>query len=826
MLQLTDAAKAASQKINVQPNIVFRLVKYEKLFGADDIAEYIRIGDPDLYIGNDWVIGGVRSIQNQSPYISFNTGSGGTTTALTQKLSPDRKEGTTITSMVVSLIDKNEEISRLISPGFELEDVLGTEVEVYLGFKDTAFPEDYEIIFRGLVNDIESGPGFVNFLLSSVEDKKRRAILIQSVTELASPVPVGPISTVTVVDASQFILPINGPDGLPDTSVTGIFQIQDEIFSYTGKSGNTLTGVLRARFGTSEQAHPVEKEVKRGVRIQGSGMDLALKIMLSGWQSHWISGVQIKNFNFLNSVDNVPNALFFERVNLKKQYGLTVGDYVSTTGSAFGANNVSLKQILEITETNEGSYCILDGVSFVNEVSTSATASFRSKYDSLPIGCKMTPAEVDVEQHERLKTFFLSGFVFDIRDGFEIQSAKTLLDQELYAPMACFAIPRQGRASVTYSIGPFADQSIKIIDVSNVMNASGLRLKRSISTNFHNTIKYAYDHDPLKNEFLRVQTFASSASKSQIPIGDKVLEIQSKGLRTGAGASLIENSANRLLTRYQFGAEYISGVRMVFGDGFPLEIGDIVLVDYGSLKLTDTSTGDRAGGRKFMEVLNKSMNIRTGEVVIDLVNTSFQEGDRFATISPSSKVAVGATSSRLPLKRSFASGQFQIEARKWLEYIGEEVLVYNPNWTYSESTKIQSVSVDPMVILVSPALSFVPSENDIVALVSYPTDGDPKTNEVMKLIHAYLCAVSPIVAGISQTEIEVAPSQISKFVVGNLIKIHNSNFTLESPVARITSVNNVTNRVVFDVPTSFTILSSHFAITTGFNHGSNWYQYI
>lgn len=826
MLRLTDAAKAASQKINVQPNIVFRLVKYDKLFGADSISELIRIGDPDLFIGNDWVIGGVREIQNQSPYISFNTGGGGTTTALTQKLSPDRKEGTTVTSMVVSLIDKNEEISRLISPGFELDDVLGTEVEVYLGFKETAFPEDYEIIFRGLVNDIDSGAGFVNFLLSSVEDKKRRNILLPQTAELTAAIPLGPITTISLTSTENFLLPINGPNGLPDLSLTGLVQIEDEIFTFTGISGNDLTGVSRAQFGSLEAEHDIEREVKRGVRLQGSGIELALKIMLSGWQGNFVEGIEIENFNQINPTLNVPNSIFFERIDLQKQYGLTIGDFVSVSGAANGANNFTLRAISDIQLTNEGSFIVVDSSAFVTELDSNATAAFRSKYDSLPIGCRMSPQEVDVEQHERLDGFFLSGFVFDIRDLFEIRSAKELLDVELYAPMASFAIPRQGRASATYSIGPIADQSIKTIDVSNVMNAPQLRLKRSLSTNFANTVKYAYDHDVVENDFLKVQTFSSPASKLQIPIGDKAFEVESKGLRTGAGANLIESSANRLLTRYQFGAEYISGARMIFGDGFPLEIGDVVLVDYGSLKLTDTSTGDRRGGLKFMEVLNKNLNLRTGEVVVDLVNTSFQVGDRYATISPSSAIGVDASTTRLPLVKSFATGEFQNEAAPWQDYIGEDVIVYRPDWTVSGTTRIQAVSLDPTSVLVNPPLSFVPQPGDILALDSYPTDTDPATRQTVKLLHAFLCAVAPVVAGISQTEIEVAPSQIGKFVVGGLIKIHNADYSLESPEAEIISVDTINNRVEFDVATGFTILNTHFAITSGFQDESPWYRYI
>lgn len=826
MIKLTDNAKAASRKITVQPNILFRITKYNKIFGSAEISEFIRIGDPGLEIGDDWVIGGVRAIQEQSPYISFN-GGGSTTTALSQKLAPDRKEGTTVTSMVVSLIDKNEEISRLISPGFELEDIIGTECEVWIGFDGTAYPEDYSIVFRGIINDIDAGAGFVNFMLSAVEDKKRRAILIESVTELLSSIPaVGPVSTVDVLDASEFILPVNDPEGNLDTNCSGIFQIDDEIFSYTGVSGNTLTGVTRALFDSFQEAHDVNTEVTRGVRLQGNGTTLALKIMLSGWQGPFVEDVQIKHFNRLSAFQPRPGAIFFERIDLQKLYGLTVGDFVETQGATESANNIPLSKIINIEVTDDGSFLTVEGVTLVDELDTPGTASFRSKYDSFPIGLRMSPAEVDVQQHEYLRDFFLTGFVFDIQDGFEIQNTKEFLDVECYAPMACFAIPRQGRASVTYSIGPLADQSITMIDLSNVINADKLRVKRSLATNFHNTIKYSYDHAPVEEKFKRVQTFASAQSKSRIPIGDKVLNVSSKGLRTGAGAALIQNSANRLLQRYQFGAEYINGVEMIFESGFPLEIGDVVLVDYAALKLTDTSTGNRSGGLKFMEVLNANKNLRTGKVQIDLVNTSFAAGDRYATVSPSSKITAESTTTRLALKRSFATGEFQNEARKWEDYIGETVLIHAPDWSYQYERTITAFSVEPMALLIEPALPIIPSEDDIIDLAAYPTNSDPNDRATIKLLHAFLSATVPIISSTSQTQFEVAPTDIGKFLIGSLIRINNENYTDHSDEAEVTAVDTILNLVTISEPTGFTIDNTHEAKLLSFADGGQSYRYI
>ena len=830
MIRLTENAQAAADKINVEPNLIFRIPKYDKIFGSAEISEYIRIGDPDLYIGSypgwdSWVIGGVRAIQNQSQYMSYTAG-GGTSTNLVQKLAPDRKEGTTITSMVVTLIDKNEEISRLISPGFDLDDILGADTEIWLGFKGTGYPEDYEIIFRGIVNDIDSGPGYVNFLLSSVEDKKRRALVVEATTELAAAIPLGPLASIQVLDGSIFSNAVLGPDGSPDPSISRTFIINDEIFSYTSVSGNVLSGITRGLYDSVQTVHDVGDDVKRGFRLQGNGIDLALKIMLSGWQGPFVEGVDIKHLNRIAPAIPRTNAVFFQRKNVLKEFGLTVGDFVSVTGATNPANNFTNKEIVEIQVTDDGSFVTVDDVSLVDELDSPGTASFRSKYDTLNIGLKMSPAEVDVEQHEYLRDFFLSGYTFDLRDLFEVNVAKTLIDDQIYTSMACFSIPRKGRSSITYSIGPIGGQVARRLDLDTVTNAGSLKVKRSLASNFTNVVRYAYDYDVVEGEFKKSKSFRSLSSQSRIPVLDKVLAIDAKGLRSGGGEALIEASADRLLSRYQFGAEHISGAKLVFGFGYPIEIGDVVLVDYAALKLTDSDTGDRAGGQKYMEVINKTLNVKTADVSVDLVNTSFGLGDRFATVGPSSIVDSGSTTTKLNLKKSYGTGEFEVETYKWVDYIGEKILVHSEDWSQEAETTLLAIDSINVAILVSPALPFAPVDGYIIDAPFYPASSDPNENINWKLPHAFLSATVQIVSAVSQTRFAVSASDFPKFAVGSLVRLNNIDYSQESPEAEIINVYPGTFEIEMDTPSGFTINNTHFAKLMAFADGGQSYRLI
>jgi len=825
MIQLTPNAKNAAAKITLTPTIVFKITKYNKIFGSAGISEYVRIGDPGLLIGIDWVIGGVRLIQGQSPYISYTAG-GGTTASIGQKISPDRKQSTSVTSMVVSLLDKNEEISRLISPGFELAEVLGEECEVLIGFIETAFPEDYNVVFRGLISDIESGAGYVNFMLASSEEKKRRPLVNKNTSELDGAITDVSTSDIAVIDGSIFTGPVNGPNGSPDTSIERLARIEDEIINYQTVNGDVLETITRGYLGTVAAAHDDDKEIQPGVRLQGNGIDLALKIMLSGWNDYYATDVDIKHINAINIANPVSGAIYFDQVNVETEYGITAGDYITVSGATNGANNITLEQIADVQVTDDGSFVIIDGASFVIELDTPGTASFRSKYDTLGIGLKMKPSEVDVAQHEFIKDFFLSNFEYDFA-LFDVPITKDFLDQEIYLPMACFAVPRQGRASVTYTIGPIGNNFIPLLNTDNVKNAPALKLKRSIASNFSNQVQYEYDYDVIESKYLKVKTFASAESKTRIPIGDKTILIKSQGIKTGLNASQITTLASeRLLNRYRYGAEFINGIQLLYGEGYPIEIGDIVLVDYKSLQMTDFNTGDRSGGFKYMEVINKTLNNKTGDVSIDIVNTSFELTDRYGVISPSSKIGTGATNVKLPLKKSYGTKLFQREIYKWEDYIGETVLVHSPDFTQSEESTISALGSDPDAMLVDPPLSFVPGENYIVDAPNYPTSTDENINRTWKGMHAYFSPNVAVTNSISDTEFEVDVADIGKFRVGAIVRINNFDYSDYSPEAEVISVDTGTNVVEIDQSAGFTIDTTHEVKLIGFADGGYSYRLI
>ena len=732
-LVLTPAAKRASESSNILPNLVLDIEGVPDKYGTVQILKYIKIGDPGLFIDGTWKIGGYAPLLDQETLVTFD----GTSTSISQKLDIDKGSGASISQMSVALVDVDEKITQLITPGEVVTDMLGREATVWLGFSQNAFPEDYIRIFRGTIDEIGSTPGRVTFQISHPDQKKRQEIFIKAESKLNG--AINPTQTTIALESTDnFLYPIMGPDGLFDTSIKYGIRIEDEIIFYTGISGNDLTGCARGSLGTAGSSHADQQDLESFCQITGNSMDLALKLMLSGWNGPYEESVVIQNFNILGDATVLPNSIFSLGYDVAAQYGVVAGDYITTTGASDGANNVALKQITEIVRTLEGSYIIVDGVSFVDEGSTTGVIDFRSRYDTFHpgAGLQMHNDEVDITEHERIKRFFLSSFEYDfyIRDNIK---GKEFLEGEIYFPAAAYSIPRKAKSSIGYHIGPLPDSDIRAIDTSNVIAASKVSIKRSINRNFYNTVVYRYEEKVLEEDkFLRGYITTDGTSKTNIPVGTKPLVISSKGMREVlSGNTLSVNAANRRLKRYKYSAEYIEGIQITYGSSYNLEIGDIVLLDVGDLKMSDTKSGTRDGKPRLFEVYNKTFDIKTGKVSLSMLDTAYSTASRYCLMSPSSKILAGSTSTVLKLRVTGNSIFGPNEGAKWSRYLNAAVRVRSNDFTTrNDLSTIQSVSGN--TITLSTPLSFTPAAEDTLTVGHY-NDMVGDSGDRIKLIYAF-----------------------------------------------------------------------------------------
>ena len=451
---ITERMLAASLGTDLTPQLVFEIEGFPTLFASTSIKRVIRYGDTDLDFGDGDVYGGFRALENQQEGISFQKG---TSTKISQTLTLDKGLGESISSMRIAIVDLDEYITKNLlkpddtqTPTF---DVLGRRCKVWFGFEETGFKEDFIIVFRGVIQSVDSGTGIVTFNINHPDDKKRSTLFVKGETELSGAMTAG--ATVADVDATtDFIAPVTGPSGSIDTSIKHYLKISDEIMQYEVVAPTQFGTLTRGAFGTTAVTHDINDSVESFYTLTGTAIDLALKLMLSGTDGPAFEDVSVTSFVNIGGVDTVVNSIFFQNVDVEREYGLSVGDFITTTGATFGANNITLEAITGITATDLGSYLTVDPASdLILETGTAALIDFRSQYDTLGegAGAAMKMDEVDVEQHLFINRTFLSSQDYEFY-LFEEINIKEFLSEQIYNPAAAFSLPRKSQASVGYHL--------------------------------------------------------------------------------------------------------------------------------------------------------------------------------------------------------------------------------------------------------------------------------------------------------------------------------------------------------------------------------------
>ena len=828
-LELTAAAQQAAEKTNVKPQIVLKIEGVDYVFGAVSVEKYIRIGDPDLEIGDDWAIGGLSEHEDSQDIIDL----GGTGTKIQQQLMPDKGAVSSASSIRVSLIDRNDLVTEMISPGQVVEDLLGRRAQVFMGFQGTAWPEDFVELFAGVIDEIESGAGTVAINLIHPDRKKFQKIFFKKETTLTAGIDDND-TTIHIADESVFDYQPVGPDGTVMDGCTNYVRIGDEVIQYGGLGAGVLSGCSRGQLGTTAVAHSLGDKAETYFVLEDNAMDLALKLMLSGWNGNFIDGEPLLAIG--PEVDPDPGTTTTPFVTLPvdvdavEDYGVSEGDWIYLLGTTEPGDAGAYFEITGFGDLDDQpNRLIYVDWSLTKQVASieDVTIGFRSKYDTLGQGLRMTPLEVDVVEHERWRDLILSAYEyrFYVKDTMD---AKQFLEEQIYLPYGAYAIPRKGKCSVGFHIGPLPEEEITVLDESNIKNPSKIRLKRSTSRHFYNAVAYKFDESPIEDKFLTGYVTLDADSQNRIPIGNAVFPVESKGMRSDLDAvSNAEQSSNRRLNRYKFGAEHFENIEVLFRVGFNLEPGDLVIMDFTNLRVSNTVAGDREKPAKFFEVINKSIDLRTGAVQLTLVDTNYDASERYGLISPSSLVGSGATTLMVPIEPSYEEYFDDEEWKKWQAFEGLPIRVHSEDFSFDEVVTFQGL--DPsnkLRMLIDPdtPLSIAPSDGYVVDLPDYSSSSDPNTNRLYKLIHAHWAPIVDVVSGTSGTVFNVGSGDAAKFFQGAKMIVHSEDFSDMS--AEVAAADVSGTQITASADLGFTPTSSHKVSLIGFPDRDAPYRWI
>lgn len=726
---LTENAEQLLAKNQITPQIVVEFEGVSTLYAAVDIKEFWKIGSAGVTIGQPGLlIGGQISLSDQEPLITFDKG---TTTQINQVLNVDRGTNESISSITIALLDKSLKATQLITPGNEVADLLGARAKLWYGEAGGSFNEDYFIVFRGVVTDIDAESGVVKIGFASPDTLKKTSTFLEATTELTA--AISDVDTAaTVTDTSDFLSPFTNRGGTVDSSLELIVRIDDELIRYESTTGTSFGTLTRGYLGTTAVAHSLDAEVSAFYRMQGNSIDLALNFMLSGTDEKYVS-LTVDNFVDIPGIGITDNAIYFGEMDIVQLYNVRVGDYISTTSAVNGANNFTNRVITDVIKTDSGTYVVVDGAALVDEDDAIAVAEFFTQYNvwGPNAGLGMRPEEVDIAEHLSIRDSYLQSAQMDIYIKEEIEDGKEFLAEQLYNPVSAYAIPRKAQSSIGYHIGPVPGQNMITLDASTVTNASKLRIKRTINKNFYNTIIYKFDEDPLEDEFRRGAVFIDSDSVDRIKVGNKALTIESKGLRfVNSALNIAQIAADRRLRKYRFAAEAINGVEIKLGDGLTLEVGDKVIVDMADLKLSDIQSSTRDGNPRIFEVVNKRLDIKKN-VSIDIVDTNFDLSSRFALIGPCSEIKQGFSETSFVIQPTMTAPFGDSEFRKWRDYEGTGVIVRSPDGSVQGSAILQSAQSN--TITVSAGLGFTPLAGYYLELGDYNNQ-----SEQVKLVFGFM----------------------------------------------------------------------------------------
>jgi hypothetical protein len=873
---LTQRTKDALSRELIEPNLVLSIEGYpEKL--AVRIANQTITYDIDglTYDMPGLTYDGLVQRTDVSDLISLT----GTTTSISQQLDPDKGAASSTQTLTLKLIDRNEQITQLASPGVVLNDPLYTDCKLYFGLFTTSFPEDYIEVFNGKIMSINPSVGTIDFVITHPDDLKRssifekaEAILTQklnfdsvtiqdlfyqkrsdvsgSVSIEYTSAAIGDNAIVAVTgnsisvqidtaftkaktlkkkiendeDANQLVsVKISGNANAVQAVVvptilssgTEIFlddvtsflspvapifrtyaRINDEIIEYTGidLALSKLTGCTRQSLTSFGFTHEIGDTVSSFYKLgdntisNSNPVDLALKIIMSGAEAVY-TDQDSTSVNFVNGVGTIANSMFFPGVYLERDHNVTVGDFVDSTGPVPG-NTFSDKQVEFVQDIDAGSYIVVNGVSLVDDMVGTYSVSFKSQYNILPDGGGALPSQVDIKNFNSIKTSYISRLIpyeFYLKDTV---STKDFINQQIFIPCGMYSVPRKGKISAGITAPPLYSADSKFLTLENVKDPEKLKLERSVNKNFYNAISYKYNPDSVEDKFLNKVVTVSADSSNRVGAPAKVLVIESEGIRPGIDTQdFIKRNSDSFLSRYRYGAEQIK-MSVLLKDGFSIEVGDAVLFGGSAFTLPDTTNGNKSFVPRIMEVTNKEWNWKTGEVSLTMLDTTYSSEIRVGVFSPSSEIGSGSTTTTIKIEKSYGTGPLEKEKDKYSSYIGREILVHSEDWSIQGYTSI--TGFDPgndSIMIVSPPLGFSPLAGYIIDVVQY--------NEVdalegfYKNVHCFWGHQVDVVAGVSATQVTVAPGDIGKFFIGSVVRIHNDDYTIDSGVTglKVTSIS-------------------------------------
>lgn len=846
MAKKTTPAYDQANNLNVkEPVIILKIEGLPYVLASAQVYTKIRYDDPGILYDGTYVYDGLRPVDSSlaKNYIDRK----GSNTVISQKL--EQWDGkASIETMSIKLVDKNQLITSLLAPGFTLNEILNKRVKVFFGYQNISYPEDYIRIFSGLINEYVASQGSVMLNFTDPSSLRKQEVFNPVTTTLTGDID-NAVTTIPVVSTGFLYETILNGKGINDSTVTIGIVIDNEIITYNNAginvNGIQLDSVTRGAFGTVADVHSSGTSVSCFIFFQDNPINIALKTMLSGWEGPCFTDIGLRGIVNTDDGNVVPDSITFEQsVDLQRDYGLAEGDFIILSGSSHGANNATFT-VESFINDNRSVVVVEKGVLIQENPSGSGdlttVAAIRSQFDTYPTaaGLQLTTDDVDVDQHTYLRDTFIQ-FEFSMPVPGSETSGKDWIETHIFKPIAAYSLTQGSRISIGLTHPPLQSDLTKIIDHNNVVQPSGISVNRGLNSRFfYDEIVFQYAWDPIQNIFAQELVFEQADAQSRMKQVSS-LAIDVRGLPDDpTSLEILRERAERLLLRYQFGAETVA-LQTKFATGNTIDSGDIVVltdkltsgVQTPVLQIMNSETGKRGIYDRVMEVQERAIRLSDGRTQLTLLsNNGFSRTDRYAVIAPSSTILSGTSGFRFQIQESFGGRYPGQEYKKWQNYQSQVIAVHSPDFTRYGTAVFTLDTSNLFIFNLATDLGFTPLAGDVVEFSPYDETSSPVQSAV-KNIYVFIDKTGNIFSGTSSSVFTLTSGEGANFLSGNIVYIQSPDGSRTSPDLKIISI-------VGDIITvgpiiqgglnqniGFTPSNGDYMKLGGFNDGGQSYRYV
>lgn len=807
-LYLSENFQKSLNKSNITINIVLEIEGFST-FSSTGFSEILKF-DEGLFFDELFNFDEISI----NPFANKNINSiikiDGTSNQIKQVVNIDKGiEGTK--TFDVSLLDENNRISRIFTAGNTVDEVIGKKAKIYFTLDNLAHPQDSVLFLDGFVTRLRfKNNGSVVVTVEHSIGNTRKEAFTPITTNLTYILSQGDTSAFNVDSTDNILAPSFDNYQL-------YVKIDDEIIKYTTTSNGQLTGIERGQFGTTDATHEAGASVETMLRITGNPFDVALQLLLGS--GGYAEEATVLATGQVDSSTFIDNALLLNIFDVNRELGVSIGDIV--TGTVNG-NLIFEKVITNIVKLpNDLCYIQLEGETFTSVTGLSDVIKFKSKYDIFGypfdvIGAGLSPRSVDVNSFAKLKNEFYLAPNLDILISENIEYLE-LIQKEILKPLGVY-FKTGARISAKMHLPPLYSSKVKTLDENNIVNPIQITSDRSINKYYYNSVIYSYDKDETLDKYLRKNIVIDNDSVEKFKVGLRPYKIESLGYKYSSEfVSTIKYISDLLLARYSNASE-VFNVTCQFNT-IDIDVEDNVFVN--GVNIYDIETGNRGVDNKLCEVINKSVDLKSGLVTFTLLDaTAYKAKGRYGVLAPASKVT-NINTQRVIVENSF--GNTGIETEKYTDLIGQTFKIYTEDYSVEEEAVVSRIDYENNALYFETNLStvFWPSNLDIYITIANYDQTSAENNKLSKSIFCYVNPTIQISARVSDNEFTVDPADNTYLFVGAIVAFRNADHS----IVKETKITDFKSGFIWEIEDGYTLDRTDYIEKIGFS-GDNGKPYV